>query len=121
VPYLGPQKFCRPPLGPNFRVLGIIWCGYSTLVSRDAWHNAKGISSIRSPCPEKTFKTFINIGIFRNNKIGPHFGRFLRARWPHFADSFCFVPGILIYKFRVPTSYNYENFEIWTQRGSTKF
>jgi hypothetical protein len=24
VPYLGPQKFCRPPLGPNFRVLGII-------------------------------------------------------------------------------------------------
>jgi hypothetical protein len=33
-------------------------------VSQDAWNNAKGISSIRSPCPKKTSKTCINIGIF---------------------------------------------------------
>ena len=56
VPYLGPQTFFGPPLGPNFKVLGIIWCGYPKLLSQDAWHNVKGISSIWSPCPEKTSK-----------------------------------------------------------------
>jgi hypothetical protein len=33
-------------------------------VSQDYWNNAKGISSIWYPCPEKTSKTCINIGIF---------------------------------------------------------
>jgi hypothetical protein len=46
LPYLGPQNFVAPPLGPNLKILGIIWCGYSKLVSQDAWHNAKGIISI---------------------------------------------------------------------------
>jgi hypothetical protein len=27
---------------------------YSKLVSQDVWHNVKGISSVQSPCPERT-------------------------------------------------------------------
>ena len=34
-----------------------ICCGYSKLVSRDAWNTQKGIRLIRSPSPEKTSKT----------------------------------------------------------------
>ena len=33
-------------------------------MSQEAWLNAKGISSIRSPCLEKTSKMCSNIGIF---------------------------------------------------------
>ena len=50
-------------------------CGYSKLVSQDAWYNAKGFSSIRASCPEKTSKKWsdiahlsdeLNMSIFRN-------------------------------------------------------
>ena len=34
-----------------------ICCGYSKLVSRDAWNTQKGIRLIRLPSPEKTSKT----------------------------------------------------------------
>ena len=68
-----PSRGGQHPKKWNFKVLGITCCGYSTLVSRDTWHNAKGISSIRSPCPEKTAKTCRNIGIF--------------CHWPEMAKS----------------------------------
>ena len=57
-------QICQPPQKWKFKVLAIICCGYSKLVSQDAWHNDKGIRSIRSPCPEKTSKTCRIIGIF---------------------------------------------------------
>ena len=50
-------------------------CGYSKLVSQEAWYSAKGFSSIRSSCPEKTSKKWseiahlsveLNMPIFRN-------------------------------------------------------
>ena len=59
-----PSRGGQPPKKWEFKVLGIICCGYSKLVSQDAWHNAKGIRSIRSPCSEKTSKTCSFIGIF---------------------------------------------------------
>ena len=93
----------------NFKVIRIICCGYSKLVSRDAWHNEKGISSTSITCR--------NIGIFWSWPEIAHFGRFLQARWSDWADSFCIVQGVSRQKFRVPTSYNFKNFkhilEIW--------
>ena len=116
----GYKNFVGPPKGPKFKVLAIICCGYSKLVSRDAWHNAKEIGSIWSPCCEKTSKTFKILGIFWNNKIGPCFGSFLRAYWSDWVDSFCIVPGVPIHKFRVPTTYSCENFEFWPLRRADK-
>ncbi len=46
------------------KVLANICYGYSKLVSQDAWHNAKGIGSIRSPCSEKTSKTWFDFAVF---------------------------------------------------------
>ena len=116
----GPQNFVGPPWGPNFKVLGIIWCGYSKLVSQDAWHNAKGISSIWPPCPEKTSKMWSDFVVSKYPNISEHFGSFLWTGWSDWADSFCIVPGVSRHKFRVPTSYNSDNFEIWTLRGANK-
>ena len=40
-------------------------CGYSKLVSWEAWYNAKGISLIQASCAEKTPKMSPKIDIFR--------------------------------------------------------
>ena len=48
----------------NFKVLQSIPCWYSQLVSRDAWFNEKGLSSIGSSWAEKTSKMCQNIGSF---------------------------------------------------------
>ena len=48
----------------------------------------------------------------QNIKIGPHFGRFLEAGWSNWADIFCNESGSLRHKFRLPTTYYYENYEI---------
>ena len=39
-----------------FKLLQTTPCGYSKLVSQEAWHTAKGFSSIRASCLEKTSK-----------------------------------------------------------------
>ena len=39
-------------------------CGYSKLVSWEAWYNAKGISLIQASCAEKTPKMSLKIDIF---------------------------------------------------------
>ena len=38
-------------------------CGYSKLVSWEAWYNAKGFSPIRASCPEKTSKKWSDIAL----------------------------------------------------------
>ena len=52
-----------PPKKLNFKVLGILCCGYSKLVSQDVWNNAKGISLIQPPWPEKMSKTCSNFAV----------------------------------------------------------
>ena len=59
-----PSRGGQPPKKWKFKVLAIICCGYSKRVSKDAWHNAKGIRSIRSPSPEKTSQMCSFIRIF---------------------------------------------------------
>jgi hypothetical protein len=59
-----PSRRGQSPKKWKFKVLAMICCGYSKLVSHDAWHNTKGIRSIWSLCPEKTSKTCRIIGIF---------------------------------------------------------
>ena len=61
--FLTPLKGGEPPKKLKFKVLANICCGYSKLVSQDAWHNAKGIGSIRSSCPEKTSKMWSDFAV----------------------------------------------------------
>jgi hypothetical protein len=46
-----------------------------------------------------------------NIKIQPHFGHFLEAGWTDWPDFFCNVSGSFRHKFRLPTTYYYENVE----------
>ena len=62
--FRGPTRGVKSKKKENFKVVGILCCVYSKLVSGDAWPNAKGISSIGPTCWEKTSKTCQNIGIF---------------------------------------------------------
>ena len=72
----GPPRGGLPPQKWNFKVFGIICCWHSKLVSQDAWHIAKGISSIRAPCPEKTSKTWSYFAVSGRHLNTPIFMRF---------------------------------------------
>ena len=52
----------------HFKVLQSAPCWYFKLVSRDAWFNGKGLSSIGWSCAEKTSKMCKNIGNCQNRK-----------------------------------------------------
>ena len=54
----------RAKYGHIFRI-GKICCGYSKLVSQDAWNTGKGIRLIQLHSPEKTSKTWNKFDIFR--------------------------------------------------------
>ena len=51
-----PENCVNPLYRSKFKVLTNLCCGYSKLVSRDAWHNGKGINSIQTLHPEKSPK-----------------------------------------------------------------
>ena len=69
-------------------------CGYSKLVPKDVWQDAKGFRALWSFNPEKTFQNVVKIG---------DFGRFLRMEWSDWPESICILSGIFWYKFRVTT------------------
>ena len=90
------KKYCN-------KVLQSAPCWYSKLVSRDAWFNRKGLSSIGSSCAEKTSKMCQNIGNCQNSKFSMVFGLFLGSHWSDWAQTFFIESGISRHKFRVPT------------------
>ena len=88
-------------------------CGYSKLVSEDAWQDAKGIRSFRSLNFEKTSKMWSKLTNL------PVFGRFLRIECSKSPNSFCILSGIFWHKFRVPTwgsLVKIENHHFWPCR-----
>ena len=78
-------------------------CWYSKLVSRDAWFNRKGLSSIGSSCAEKTSKMCQNIGNCQNSTFSMGFGLFLGSHWSDWAQTFFIKLGFSRHKIRVPT------------------
>ena len=56
-----------------FKMFQTTPCGYSKLVSREAWYNAKGFSSIRASCPEKTLKNWSD---FAHLSVEPNMSKF---------------------------------------------
>jgi hypothetical protein len=129
-----PQHFVGPPLGPNFKVLGIIWCcrplrlhiskfsdlydvGTLNLYLRmpDTMQRESALSDHPARRKRPKCGPIVLFQIYPN--IYEHFGRFLWTGWLDQADSFCIVPGVPRHKFRVPTSYKSENFEMWSLSG----
>ena len=86
-------------------------CGYSKLVSRGAWYNAKEISLIRASSAEKTPKMFLNIDIFSLTEkwaISDHFfdvfsGQYARIELNPFA----------LYQASQDTSLEYPHEVVW--------
>ena len=88
-----------------FEFLRKICCGYSKLVSKNAWLNAKGISSIRSSSAEKMSKNWWFDRHPEYVNFLTHCGRFLSPELSDWADSFFIESGILRYKFRLTTAW----------------
>ena len=67
-------------------------CGYSKLVSWEAWYNAKGISLIQASCAEKTPKMSLKIDFFKDSPPPPwgtlrtHFWEKLKNKIEIFRD-----------------------------------
>ena len=100
---LAPQKYCRALYRSKYFCLQSTLCGYSKLVSQDAWHKAKDQNSIRSSWAEKTSKNSWKTSNLDFGKFWAVLGRFLSSGRSDWILVFCFVSGIPRHKFRVPT------------------
>ena len=92
-------------------------CGYSKLVSQDAWHGAKDQNSIWSTWAEKTSKNCWNLQEIKNWYFSSVFWRFLSPGWSDWVLVFCSVSGILRHKFRVPTKGTLKTKIFWPTKG----
>ena len=78
-------------------------CGYSKLVSQDAWQDAKNYKLIDALWTEKTSKNSKNMADLENAISKWLFGLFLSPQCTNHVLVFCILSGISRYKFRVPT------------------
>ena len=117
VSEMGP-KITQTPLKVKKKILQSTLCGYSKLVSCDAWCNAKDEKLIRSSWAEKTPKNCRKITIFDFVQFSTVFGRFLSPGWSDQFFVFCIASGVTRYKFRVPTKGTLEELFFWLIKGS---
>ena len=78
---LAPQKYCRAHYRSKYFCLQSTLCGYSKLVSRDAWHKAKDQNSIWSSWAEKTSQNWWKFAEIQIWGFSAVFGRFLSPGW----------------------------------------
>ena len=108
----------RPLYKSKKKFLQSTLCGYSKLVSWDAWHNAKDENLIRSSCDEKTSKNCWNNAKFDFTQFLTVFERFLSPGRSDLCLVFCIVSGVSRHKFRVPTKGTLEEFFFRLIKGS---
>ena len=112
------HKFCPDPFKSWKKFLLSTFCGYSKLVSWDAWHNSKDENLIRSSFDEKMSKNGWNRTKFDYIQFSTVFERFLSPGRSDLCFVLCIMSGILRHKFRVPTKGTLEEFFFWLKKGS---
>ena len=116
--WFGLQREPNPLYRSKYFCLQSTLCGYSKLVSQDAWHRAKDQNSIRSTWAEKTSKNCWNLQEIKNWYFSSVFWRFLSPGWSDWVLVFCSVSGILRHKFRVPTKGTLKTKIFWPTKGA---
>jgi hypothetical protein len=114
----GPLRGVNPKKNGISKVLATICC----CVSRNLNHHKRNQLNPITPPKENVrnvHKYWNILTLAQNSKIGPHIVHFLLAGWPDWADFFCNESGFLRHKFRLPTTYYSENFEITLFLGLT--
>ena len=114
----GPEDSADPFISQKKKFFQSTLCGYSKLVSCDAWCNAKDEKLIRSSWAEKTSKNCWKLDKIKYCNFSAVFGRFLSPGWSDQFFVFCVASGVTRYKFRVPTKRTFDKLIFWLIKGS---